>query len=293
MNTEHREKSVKKPVYSPLRSIREEKPLSPLRARIHEIIYEADTPAGKAFDVALLVMIILSVTAVVLDSVAEYHNRFGLYFQIAEWSFTILFSLEYAVRLYSVRQPHRYALSFFGLVDLLAVVPTYLSLFIAGTQTLLVLRVLRLLRVFRVFKLARYLGEANVLREAMTASRHKITVFLGAVLSAVLIIGTLMQLIEGAENGFTSIPRSVYWAIVTMTTVGYGDIAPATPLGQTLAAFVMILGYAIIAVPTGIVSVEIAQASRKQNVSTRSCSNCTLDGHDADAVHCKRCGAVL
>ena len=274
---------------------REEKPLAPLRARIHEIIFEADTPTGKAFDVILLLAILLSVLAAMLDSVGEIHKRYGTLLYGIEWFFTILFTIEYLVRFSSVKNPFRYATSFFGVVDLLAVIPTYVSLFIAGTQSLLVIRILRLLRIFRVFKLARYLGEARLLLEALRASRAKITVFLGAVLSIVVITGTLMYLVEGPKNGFTSIPRSVYWAIVTMTTVGYGDIAPQTFLGQTLAAVVMILGYGIIAVPTGIFSVELIHAARQTPapVSTQACPSCSAEGHDPDAVHCKFCGSQL
>jgi voltage-gated potassium channel len=273
----------------------EEKPLSPLRARLHEIIFEADTPFGKAFDVLLLITIVLSVLVAMLDTVSSIHERHGSLLYGLEWSFTILFTVEYVIRFTCVRHPLRYARSFFGLVDLLAVVPTYLSLFIAGTESLLVIRVLRLLRIFRVFKLARYLGEARLLREALKASRPKITVFLLTVISLVIVMGALMYLIEGPENGFTSIPISMYWAIVTMTTVGYGDIAPQTFPGQTLAAIVMILGYGIIAIPTGIFSVELISAARLplRKVSTKACSGCSAEGHDADAVYCKFCGSPL
>lgn len=277
------------------KSSREEKPLTPLRAWLHEIIFEADTPTGKAFDVVLLAAILLSVLAAMLDSVGELHESHGRLLYGIEWFFTILFSIEYLIRFFSVRKPLLYARSFFGVVDLLAVIPTYMSLLIAGTQSLLVIRVLRLLRIFRVFKLARYLGEARLLMKALRASRAKITVFLGAVLSVVVIMGTLMYLVEGPKNGFTSIPRSVYWAIVTMTTVGYGDITPQTFLGQTLAALVMILGYGIIAVPTGIFSLELIHAARQTPapVSTQACPACSAEGHDTDAVHCKFCGTHL
>lgn len=272
----------------------EERPLSPRRARIHEVIFEANTPAGKAFDVGLLVAIALSVGAVMLESVGAIRGRFGGGLYAAEWLFTILFTVEYALRLSCVRYPLRYAFSFFGIIDLLAFLPTYLSLVLPGAQSLLVIRVVRLLRVFRIFKLTRFLGEARTLVVALHSSRHKIVVFLGAVLSLVTIMGTLMYLIEGPESGFTSVPRSIYWAIVTMTTVGYGDITPRSVLGQSLAAFVMILGYSIIAVPTGIFSAELMRAARDvAGRSTQACPGCGSEGHDSDAVYCKRCGTKL
>ena len=274
---------------------KEEKPLSPTRARLHEIIFESDTPAGKLFDVVLLVAILLSVLAAILESVVGIQNRYGVLLYGIEWLFTILFTIEYFFRLGCVLRPSRYATSFFGIVDLMAVLPTYLSLFVVGTQSLLVIRVLRLLRLFRVFKLGRYLGEARQLVEALKASRAKITVFLLTVLSVVIIMGALMYLIEGPENGFTSIPRGVYWAIVTMTTVGYGDIAPQTFVGQALAAIIMVLGYGIIAVPTGIFSANMIKVSRSpsHSVSTQGCPNCLAEGHDQDAVFCKFCGTKL
>jgi voltage-gated potassium channel len=263
-----------------------------LRSRLHEIIFEADTPAGKAFDVALLVFIILSVVAVMLESTSTIAARYGPWLRTFEWVVTILFTIEYLLRLYSVGNPLRYARSFFGIVDLLAILPTYLSIFIPGAQTLLVIRALRLLRVFRVLKLAQFVGEASELRAALRASARKIIVFLGAVLTIVVIVGSMMYLIEGEANGFTSIPVSIYWAIVTMTTVGYGDIAPQTALGKILASAIMIMGYGIIAVPTGIVSVELAGVTRKK-ISTQACPQCGAEGHDADAVHCKYCGDEL
>ncbi len=270
---------------------REEKPQSPLRARLHEIIFEADTPIGKAFDVILLVAIIASVALVMLDSVSSIKKEHGDLLYGLEWGFTILFSIEYLLRLFCVKRPFKYALSFYGIIDLLAVIPTYLSLVLAGAQTLLIIRILRLLRTFRVFKLARFLGEGEALWEALKSSRHKITVFLLAVFTIICIMGTLMYLIEGPEHGFTSIPVSVYWAVVTMTTVGYGDIAPQTIPGQALAALIMIMGYAIIAVPTGIVSAEMVRSSRV--VTTQSCPSCSAEGHDPDALHCKHCGEKL
>jgi voltage-gated potassium channel len=266
---------------------------SPLRAKIHEIIFEADTPPGKAFDVVLLVLIVLSIVAVSLESVDWYRQRFGTELRVLEWIFTILFTIEYALRVATVRRPSHYVFSFFGAVDLLSILPTYLSLLFAGTQSLLVIRALRLLRVFRVLKLAHFLGEAHMLKAALQASLRKIVVFLGAVLAMVMIVGALMYLIEGPENGFTSIPTSIYWAIVTMTTVGYGDIAPQTVLGKTLASAVMILGYGVLAVPTGIVTVELAGAARRDQVTTRACSTCSKEGHAYDAKFCKHCGSLL
>lgn len=272
--------------------MREVSPFSEWRFRIHQVIFEADTPAGKAFDVALLVAIVLSVTAVLLESVAQVRAEYGELLRAVEWTFTILFTAEYLLRLASVGKPLRYARSFYGVIDLLAVVPTYLSFVIAGSQTFIVLRALRLLRVFRVLKLVHFLGEAHMLYAALRASSRKIVVFLGGVLTTVLIVGALMYLIEGPENGFTSIPLSVYWAIVTMTTVGYGDLAPQTVAGKFLASVVMILGYGIIAVPTGIVSVEIA-STLKHSTVTQACTQCGAEGHATDADYCKYCGAKL
>ncbi|MCB0331592.1 MAG: ion transporter [Bdellovibrionales bacterium] len=261
-----------------------------LRQKIHEVIFEADTPAGRLFDVVLLWAIALSVAVVCLDSVESYRTQYGDLIRIFEWVFTILFTAEYLLRLYSVTRPAKYALSFFGIVDLLSILPTFLSLFIVNSQYLLVIRILRLMRIFRVLKLARYLGEADTLSRALTASRHKITVFLGAVFGTVVIAGALMHLIEGAESGFTSIPKGIYWAVVTITTVGYGDISPITPLGQFLSSILMICGYGIIAVPTGIVSVELSRAQEHHHIDQRSCHACSREGHDNDAVFCKFCG---
>ncbi len=262
------------------------------RFRLHEVIFEADTPAGKAFDVALLVAIVLSVVAAVLESVEAIRLSYGPALLRIEWFFTILFTVEYILRLVCVGRPLAYARSFFGVVDLLAIVPTYLSLFVAGAQTLIVIRALRLLRVFRVLKLAQFLSEAAMLGAALAASRRKIIIFLGTVMTLVIILGSLMYLIEGEENGFTSIPIAIYWAIVTMTTVGYGDVAPHTVLGKAVASAVMIIGYAIIAVPTGIVTVELANVY-KAGVSTQACPECAAEGHATDAVYCKYCGERL
>jgi voltage-gated potassium channel len=262
------------------------------RFRLHEIVFEADTPAGRAFDVVLLVSILASILTVALDSVADIHALHGDALYVAEWFFTILFSIEYVVRLLCVGRPLRYAASFFGIVDLLAILPTYVSLLVGGAQSLIVIRALRLLRVFRILKLAHFVGEAAFLVTAMRASMRKIIVFLGAVVTLVLIIGAAMYVIEGEENGFSSIPLAVYWAVVTLTTVGYGDIAPQTVPGRVLASLVMILGYGIIAVPTGIVSAEMMGAAANP-VSTQACPECAAEGHAVDARCCKRCGALL
>jgi voltage-gated potassium channel len=263
-----------------------------LRARLHEIIFEADTPAGKLFDVVLIISIVLSVLIVMLDSVGPINTSYGQLLYFGEWFFTVLFTIEYFLRLYSVGRPLSYATSFFGIVDLLAILPTYLSIFFPGTQYLLVIRILRVLRIFRVLKLVQYLGEARLLLQALRASRRKIAVFLLTVLVLVVIFGSLMYLIEDPSSGFTSIPKSIYWSIVTLTTVGYGDISPQTDLGQTIAAVIMIIGYGIIAVPTGIVTVELSQAFKKQ-LSTQACPECSAEGHDNDAKYCKDCGSLL
>lgn len=262
------------------------------RERLHEVIFEADTPAGRAFDVALLVLIVTSVVAVSLESVDDVRASLGPELRATEWILTVLFTVEYLLRLYCVERPLAYARSFFGLVDLIAVLPTYLSVLIPGAHSLIVIRILRLLRVFRVLKLVQYLTEETVLLTALRASRRKIIVFVCAVLSVCLIAGTLMYLIEGKAAGFTSIPRGVYWAVVTITTVGYGDIAPKTIVGQMLAVLLMITGYGVIAVPTGIVGVEVARAT--QHVpTTQVCRHCLREGHAADALFCKFCGAAL
>ncbi|GAB6084063.1 ion transporter [Desulfuromonas carbonis] len=262
------------------------------RQTLHEVIFEADTPAGKTFDVLLIFSILGSVAAVMLDSVATIRTSYGPLLTAAEWFFTLLFSIEYLLRLVCVGKPLRYARSFYGIVDLLAILPTYLSLLLPGSHYLLVIRILRILRIFRVFKLVQYLSEARMLGQALRASGRKIVVFLFTVLTLVIIFGSLMYLIEGEASGYTSIPRSIYWTIVTLTTVGYGDISPQTGLGQSLASLIMICGYGIIAVPTGIVTVEMSR-SFSRSVSTQACPACGGEGHDADAVHCKFCGAAL
>lgn len=255
------------------------------------IIFEADTPAGKAFDVALIVSIASSVLAVCLDSVPYLHARFQGSFNLIEWTFTILFTIEYFLRLWSVRSPTYYARSFYGIVDLAAILPTYLSLFYTGAEFLVVVRLLRVLRIFRILKLVHYLEGSRIIMRALRASRPKIVVFVSAIFVLVTIIGSLMYLIEGEAGGFTSIPMGIYWAIVTLTTVGYGDLAPNTPLGKLLASIVMIMGYGIIAVPTGIVTAEFTR--RETSTTTRSCPNCSAEAHLDIAEHCYRCGHAL
>ena len=261
------------------------------RTRWHEIIFESDTPVGKAFDLILILAIVASLLAVMLESVQELNLRWGPELRAAEWIFTVLFTAEYALRLVCVGRPSRYALSFFGVVDLLSFLPTYLSVLLPGAQVFLVVRILRILRVFRVLKLAAYVGEAEALMRALRASRRKIAVFLFTLLTIVVISGSLMYVIEGPEHGFTSIPRGIYWAIVTLTTVGYGDISPGTDLGQALSAIIMVLGYGILAVPTGIVTAELV--AERRGVSGQCCPQCSAEGHELDAAHCKFCGARL
>ena len=262
------------------------------RQKLHEIIFEADTPLGKSFDLLLILAILASVLVVMLESVKSLDQKYGQLFDNLEWFFTLLFTLEYLARIFALKKPVYYIKSFYGIIDLLSILPTYLAYFFVGSQALMVLRIMRLLRIFRVLKLVRFLSEANKLFYALRASMPKITVFLVVVLCINLIVGTLMYIIEGGQHGFDSIPRSIYWAIVTMTTVGYGDIAPTTILGQTLASFIMILGYGIIAVPTGIVTSEIHLAKSKI-ISTQVCPSCGREGHDSDARYCKFCGAKM
>lgn len=262
------------------------------RQRMHEIIFEADTPQGKCFDVVLLIAIMLSVLVVILESVESIDKEYHGSLLMAEWLFTILFTIEYILRLVCVHNKLNYARSFFGIVDLLAIIPTYLTLFELGTRYAVVIRIVRLLRVFRIFKLAQFLSEAGAFRHAIYASRAKITVFLTAVLIVICIVGATMHLIEGPESGFTSIPQGIYWAIVTVTTVGYGDISPITPFGKMVAAIVMMLGYSILLVPSGIISAEWIQM-RHQQISTQVCPDCSREGHDLDAMYCKFCGASL
>lgn len=269
----------------------EEPPRTPWRLRLFEIVFESDTRAGRTFDIVLLWAIVLSALTVVLESVESVRAAAGFWLWIAEWVFTVIFTLEYIARLAAVGHPLRYARSFFGVIDLIAVLPMYLELLLPGSHFLIVVRVLRLLRVFRIFKLGRYLGEAHVLIGALKASRPKITVFLTFVGASVIIVGALMHLVEGPEHGFDDIPTAIYWAVVTLCTVGYGDIVPHTPLGRAIASLLMIMGYGIIAVPTGIVTAELTRLPR--SVSGQACPNCALAAHDVDAVHCKRCGVHL
>lgn len=259
--------------------------------RLHEIIYEADTPSGKLFDVVLLVAILASILFVMLESVESINNEYGELLNIAEWIITILFSIEYILRIVAINKPWKYIFSFYGIIDLLSTIPKYLSLILVGSHNLAALRALRLLRVFRILKLARFIGASNRLLVALRASRAKIAVFLFFVIILCIILGTIMYMIEGAENGFTSIPRSVYWAIVTLTTVGYGDIAPGTPLGQLIASAIMILGYGIIAIPTGIVGAEMVKSTIHTN--TQACPNCLRENHHDGADFCYHCGNEL
>ncbi len=265
-----------------------------IRKKIFTVIFGTDTPAGKAFDVALLYMIILSVLVVTMESVSSLHDMIPEVFISTEWFFTIIFTLEYLLRVYSSPNPWKYITSFFGIIDLLAILPTYFGLFFDQATFLLTIRALRLLRMFRIFKLGRYMKEAAVMAKAFRSSKRKIIVFFGAVLTLVLILGSFLYLIEGEENGFNSIPQSIYWAIVTITTVGYGDIAPATVLGKILASIVMLTGYSIIAVPTGIITVELGKAVKSEKkLAERVCKGCGHIHHDEDARHCKICGSPL
>ena len=264
---------------------------SNLRQKLYIIIFKADTPAGKLFDVTLIINIILSVIAVMLDSVSSINEAYGNLLYVIEWFFTVLFTIEYGLRLYCIGKPVRYARSFLGIVDIMAILPTYISMFFPGTQYLIAIRILRILRVFRVLKLVEYSQEAQTLVHALRASKRKIIVFVFAVLTLVIIFGSIMYLIEGEESGFTSIPKGVYWAIVTMTTVGYGDISPQTNLGQMLAAFIMIMGYGIIAVPTGIVTAEFMLV--KDRFPHTVCPECSAEDHSHNAKFCKDCGGEL
>ncbi|MDQ2823141.1 MAG: ion transporter [Pseudomonadota bacterium] len=269
-----------------------------LRRHIYHIIFESDTVAGRRFDILLVILIVLSIIVVVLDSVPSIRGHYETTTHVLEWMFTVLFTLEYLARLVCVQRPLRYATGFFGAIDLLSVLPTYFSLFVPGAAVFLNIRILRLLRVFRIFKLALYIEEYTRLGEALKASGRKILVFLSVVLMAVLILGTAMYVVEGPEHGYTSIPVSMYWAVVTMTTVGYGDITPHTSLGKMLASFMMLLGWGILAVPTGIVTAEMTSqhfARRMQRASggDDACPACASTGHTAGASFCKDCGASL
>ncbi len=269
--------------------------LTPLQRQLHTTIFEADTPAGKRFDIILMLFIVLSIVLVNLESVPSINNKYGDLLYICEWILTIFFTIEYALRIYCSYRRRIYALSFYGIIDLLAIIPTYLSIFITGTHSLIIIRALRLLRVFRIFKMVGFMNQGSFIINALKASRDKIFIFMFFIFVMVNIVGSIMYLVEGGANsGFDSIPRSIYWAIVTMTTVGYGDISPVTEFGQFLAAVVMILGYAVIAVPTGIVSSQMISSSKNQeDISTQVCMNCGKEGHDTDAEYCKYCGSLI
>lgn len=262
------------------------------RSVLHEVIFEADTYAGKLFDILLIICILISVGALMLDSIVGFHAEYGTELRALEWFFTIIFTIEYILRLLALRRPWLYAKSFYGIVDFLGFIPTYIGVFVPGGRFLRVIRVLRVLRIFRVLRLARYVSAADLLMQAMVSSRRKIVVFLITVLALVVILGSLMYMIEGEENGFTSIPLSIYWAIVTLTTVGYGDLSPQTPIGKAIASVIMIVGYGIIAVPTGIVTAEMVQGATR-GMTTQACPNCSAEGHDEDARFCKFCGSRL
>ena len=269
------------------------KPSTGLRARLYTIIFEADTRAGRLFDLSLIFAIVASVLVVVLDSVQAVSSRHGDVLGALEWFFTLLFTVEYLARLYCVRRPLRYARSFFGIIDFLSVLPTYLALMMPGAHVLLDVRILRLLRIFRILKLASYVEEYGMLSRALVASRRKILIFLSVVMMIVLLLGTLMYVVEGPGNGFTSIPTSVYWAITAITTVGFGDIVPKTDLGRAIASVMMLLGWGILAVPTGIISSEMTMQRGMRSPTTRTCHECLSEGHEAGAAFCKDCGAPL
>jgi len=263
---------------------------SRLQKRLYTVIFESDTRAGKAFDVSLLALVTLSVVIICLSSVESINNRYGQALSLINGCVTVLFSIEYVLRIYCSPRPWKYIISFFGIVDLFAIVPGYIAFFIHATSALMVIRVFRLLRIFVVFKLSRFITQANILLEALARGFRKIVVFMGTLLTIVIIMGALMYIIEGPQYGFTSIPKAMYWAIVTLTTVGYGDIAPQTVPGQTVAAIIMLLGYAIIAVPTGILSAEMINVSRLAN---RLCPGCGKRFHNQSALFCDHCGQGL
>jgi len=279
-------------------SNKDQKQFSPLRERLYEIIFEADTPLGKTFDIALLILILGSVLVVMLETVPAFDAKYHKLFEALEWVFTIFFTFEYVTRLYSTHAPKKYALSFYGIVDLLSILPTYISVLFPAAQSLMVIRALRLLRVFRIFKLGQFMVEGQIIMKALKESRNKILVFLFFITIMVTIFGSIIYLVEGSlpDSKFTSIPKSVYWAIVTLTTVGYGDIAPQTNFGQFLASIIMILGYAVIAVPTGIVTSELTKGQKKKaakDITSQVCSHCLKEGHSTNADFCKFCGGAL
>jgi voltage-gated potassium channel len=283
---------------SPLKSNNKEKQFSPFRERLYEIIFEADTPKGKAFDVILLLFILSSVIVVMLETVPQFSEKYKLLFIVLEWLFTVFFTLEYVIRLYTVHSPKKYATSFYGIVDLLSIIPTYISFLLPGAQSFMIIRSLRLLRVFRIFKLGHFMIEGQIIIKALKESANKIMVFLFFILIMVTIFGSIMYLVEGTfgNPGFSSIPKSVYWAVVTLTTVGYGDISPQSAFGQFLASIIMILGYAVIAVPTGIVTSEFTKGYKQKRakiMTSQVCSFCLKEGHAQDAIFCKFCGGSL
>lgn len=270
-----------------------EKPTPRWKSKLHEVIYEADTPAGKFFDIALLVVILLSIILVMLESVGYLHDKYFWIFYIAEWIITVIFTIEYILRIIAINRPSKYIFSFYGIIDLLSTIPTYIAVIFGGFNFLFAVRAIRLLRVFRILKITRYIGESEKLARALRHSRAKIFVFLFAVLIICIIMGTVMYLIEGPENGYTSIPISIYWCIVTLTTVGFGDIHPVTPLGRFIASFIMIVGYGIIAVPTGIVTAEMTRGQSKPQTNTQACPHCNETKHLDKAEFCHNCGKKL
>jgi len=280
--------------------LKSEKPNQGWKNKLHEVIYEADTPLGKWFDITLILLILASVILIMLESVKEIDEKYHELLLMLEWVVTIFFSIEYIARIVSIKKPSKYIFSFYGIVDFISTIPLYLSYIFAGSQVLLAVRVFRMLRIFRILKLVKFIGEASQLKQALKASRAKIAVFIYVVLILSVIMGTVMYWIESEEAGFTSIPRSIYWTIVTLTTVGYGDIAPQTDIGQFIATIIMVLGYGIIAVPTGIVTVEFSKHGKGNvqnesivHLNTQSCQNCSAEGHRDDASHCYNCGSAL
>lgn len=264
------------------------------RSRLHEIIYEADTPTGKWFDIVLFFLIIASILLVILESVASFDQQYHQLLYISEWIVTLLFSIEYIGRCLSLKKPHKYIFSFYGIIDLLSTIPLYLTFIFPGSHVLIVIRAIRLLRIFRILKMVKFIGEASKLRNALWDSRTKISVFIFAIMILSVIIGTIMYLVEGPESGFTSIPKGIYWTIVTMTTVGFGDMVPMTALGQTISVIVMVMGYGIIAVPTGIVSAEFSKQNKfKIHTNTQACPNCNAHNHSDNASYCYNCGNLL
>lgn len=271
----------------------EQKSDSNWRDVLYEVIFKADTVVGKSFDIAVIVFIALSVITVIINTVDSIEQEYGNILHVTEWVFTIIFTIEYLLRLICCKRPVAYARSFFGIVDLFAILPTYISLFLPGSHVLLVIRTLRVLRIFRVLKLVKYIGESELLIDALRSSRRKITVFLFSVITIVIIFGSIMYIVESQKNGFNNIPQSIYWAVVTLTTVGYGDVTPQTHVGKVIATVIMVMGYGILAVPTGIVTAEITKAMGHNKVASNICEGCGYRWHDDDAHYCKHCGNTL